>query len=367
MGAIKIRNILKFSKSEDVNPLQKELDNLKQELLESEENLLKFKAENELLSKKILLVHEENKNLKTNLTMVQQNLADSVNNGHAVMTNLNQSDKSFDTIRSDSRKILGQVNSLQSEMKKTTELSCELESGVAAILELIKGIEDVAFQSKLLSFNASVEAARAGEVGKGFAVVADEVQALANTTTQLLETIKKRTGNFSSISEGLRNAAADSMTSTVHINDVITGLNREIEETTEGNKQSIKEVHTLNDEVFMSLAKLDHIIWKVNTYLSVLENKKAMEFVSHKNCRLGKWYGQGQGREAFSHVPSYAALDIDHEKVHNETKDIFDCLEVNDCDIDKVLSSARNLEEASYAVFDKLDRIMREKKTMNKK
>ena len=157
------------------------------------------------------------------------------------------------------------------------------------------------------------------------------------------------------------------MTSTVHINDVITGLNREIEETTEGNKQSIKEVHTLNDEVFMSLAKLDHIIWKVNTYLSVLENKKAMEFVSHKNCRLGKWYGQGQGREAFSHVPSYAALDIDHEKVHNETKDIFDCLEVNDCDIDKVLSSARNLEEASYAVFDKLDRIMREKKTMNKK
>ena len=99
MGAIKIRNILKFSKSEDVNPLQKELDNLKQELLESEENLLKFKAENELLSKKILLVHEENKNLKTNLTMVQQNLADSVNNGHAVMTNLNQSDKSFDTMK----------------------------------------------------------------------------------------------------------------------------------------------------------------------------------------------------------------------------------------------------------------------------
>lgn len=40
-------------------------------------------------------------------------------------------------------------------------------------------INDIVFQTKLLSFNASVEAARAGEHGKGFAVVADEMSKLA--------------------------------------------------------------------------------------------------------------------------------------------------------------------------------------------
>jgi methyl-accepting chemotaxis protein len=46
---------------------------------------------------------------------------------------------------------------------------------IATIEERTKVINDIVFQTKLLSFNASVEAARAGEHGKGFAVVAEEV------------------------------------------------------------------------------------------------------------------------------------------------------------------------------------------------
>jgi methyl-accepting chemotaxis protein len=58
----------------------------------------------------------------------------------------------------------------------------ELEGIVKVISEIgnkTKVINDIVFQTKLLSFNASVEAARAGEHGKGFAVVAEEVGSLA--------------------------------------------------------------------------------------------------------------------------------------------------------------------------------------------
>ncbi len=54
-----------------------------------------------------------------------------------------------------------------------------------------KVINDIVFQTKLLSFNASVEAARAGDAGKGFAVVAEEVGNLARMSGKAAEEISK--------------------------------------------------------------------------------------------------------------------------------------------------------------------------------
>lgn len=71
-----------------------------------------------------------------------------------------------------------------SEMQTMLEAMEELKRSSGEISKIIKVIDEIAFQTNILSLNAAVEAARAGDAGKGFAVVAEEVRNLAQRSAQ---------------------------------------------------------------------------------------------------------------------------------------------------------------------------------------
>ena len=73
--------------------------------------------------------------------------------------------------------LIGAVQEANTELSGLMDMIIQISSKT-------KIINDIVFQTKLLSFNASIEAARAGEAGKGFSVVAEEVGRLAQTSGQ---------------------------------------------------------------------------------------------------------------------------------------------------------------------------------------
>jgi methyl-accepting chemotaxis protein len=114
--------------------------------------------------------------------MVAKN-ADNANRSREISGESQQSATRGKQVVDDMIKAIGDINDANANIMSQIETSNREISEIVKVISEIgnktKVINDIVFQTKLLSFNASVEAARAGEHGKGFAVVAEEVGNLA--------------------------------------------------------------------------------------------------------------------------------------------------------------------------------------------
>ena len=136
---------------------------------------------------------------------------------------------------------------------KTNIAMDEINQKVSTINEAIEIIDQIAFQTNILSLNAAVEAATAGEVGKGFAVVAQEVRNLASRSAEAAKEIKNLVQN-ATVQTSLGKEIATQM------KDEYLILNENITNTTE----IIKKVTNDSQEQNINLANINAMIENIN-------------------------------------------------------------------------------------------------------
>ena len=134
---------------------------------------------------------------------------------------------------------------------RTASSMDEINQKVNSINEAITVIDQIAFQTNILSLNAAVEAATAGEAGKGFAVVAAEVRNLASRSAEAAREIKHLVQEATVKANDGKTVSSDMIDGYKELNKNISETIHIIEDVSKASKEQMMGIEQINDSVNM--------------------------------------------------------------------------------------------------------------------
>jgi hypothetical protein len=222
--------------------------------------------------------------------------------------------------RDDVRNIASEMIHLTEASARSAQAVAQLDQRADEISRIVQLIKEVADQTNLLALNAAIEAARAGEAGRGFAVVADEVRKLAERTTKATQEISGLVTNIRSetdqtrsqmnaLAEAARNYSSRGETTARAMSGVLN-LSHRLE----------SAVASSSLRSFIEVTKFDHLIFKLRIYMVIFGHLPMQpgQVSLHTNCRLGKWYYEGDGKQHCAKLSGYRELEKPHADVHQQ-------------------------------------------------
>ena len=133
--------------------------------------------------------------------------------------------------------------------QRTATAMTEIQGATNSINDAVAIIENIAFQTNILSLNAAVEAATAGDAGKGFAVVAQEVRNLANRSADAAKEIKAMAAQAAGKSNEGMNIATELTRGFEVIADKIAQTASMVQDVSNANREQMQGIGQINTAV----------------------------------------------------------------------------------------------------------------------
>jgi methyl-accepting chemotaxis protein len=297
---------------------------------------------------------------------------------------------------------------------QTADSMTQINDQVEAINEAIGVIDQIAFQTNILSLNAAVEAATAGEAGKGFAVVAGEVRNLASRSADAANEIKAIVESAKSKADEGKTVASKMIHGYESLNTIVSDTKVIIDNVTTASKEQEQGISQINDAVgtldkatqqnasnatdIAELAKdvkilsesltavaanakydtttinqtcnvelvyhlndlfFDHIIFKRDHFKSLNDNK-TWSVEKPTDCKIGHWIKEEEANNSpLTQTSSWNNLKKIHERYHHSIQEYLD-INAKKSSNNELKPYSKQVETDISEIFDTMNKLKSE-------